>query len=1015
MFQRIGIKNFWKSSKDMRKRVVRTAIVTLLSLSGIWVLFYFAGRMFCGEVIDRLSDLTKTRISAEEVKFNPDGSLTIRQMKISQGREQGRQETILEAAKVRIKFKWYSFLLLRPVPRKISCENFIFNVQYDADGRRWNLPALKTGEGKFVFGDIPEIVIKGGIFRYGTITEGQSAVRAKIPFSALLISSKRIKKKDKVWADLIKKWGTAAADKDKLVFDISTDEWGSFGRLTGKGVFEEGLIKIEGAISDGRGTDKEVLTAERLDAELTYDGEGGYNLKLAAKALDGGKRSYDEHAAILSALGEETVGAFATMRKFLDRYRPAGSIDANMSIFGNLRNIRESKISGKAYCRSVDIYARKFEYPVDGLKGWIDFTENKAVLHDLRGTHKDVELNIDGWTEKRAEETLYSINITSDNLLLDDDLYKALNDKQKRFWDEFSPRGKAAVKLTMDNGSGKEAENTLAVRLCETGAKWKRLDYPLENLTGDLIIDDNKIIISDVVSRRGGEKIVINGKIAREKGERQAEYDIAVNGEKVEAGFINGQGFREKIKDIIPTVYTGVTEKLNAEGLIDFNVIYKRGGGDSRPDYNIEAELLGDKIEYEGFPYSFKDVRGRIKATNNSLRFLSVSGNIADSVERQENSRVEISGEITTAGNNLRGANFHLEANDIILDERFGRMLPKETADLYFKGDARGKLNLDFEDISFFTAAGGERYVEFKGRLEPRGCDFNVTPKISELKGEILLEGLYSDANGLCAGKAAVRGGSFRVSDKQFTDCSADFIYNNDANKWESTNLFATCYNGKVAGKIQMEDGGRQGWAYLVDAGFEDIDLSRFLSKEVVDSNKPEKGGQEGRSNAEYTGGKIYGTLGIYGRITGRQNRIGRCRLEITDMRAGKVSVIGKILYILRLNEPRDYAFDKMTVDSYIENNRLLIPKIDLAGPALAFNGSGEEELNSENVNIILTARGSRLAGKGPSALQRLTEGLGQGIVQLQVAGPLENPEVKILPLPIIKETLGLLGTKGKK
>jgi hypothetical protein len=137
-------------------------------------------------------------------------------------------------------------------------------------------------------------------------------------------------------------------------------------------------------------------------------------------------------------------------------------------------------------------------------------------------------------------------------------------------------------------------------------------------------------------------------------------------------------------------------------------------------------------------------------------------------------------------------------------------------------------------------------------------------------------------------------------------------------------------------------------------------------------------------------------------------------RLKINDMRVGKLSPLAKLLQVLNLTEPSDYAFDQMFVDSYIKGDNMFVKKLDLSGRGFAFYGSGWMDLVSRNINLILTARGRRLATDDPSILQSLTEGLGQAVVRMEVTGNFDDPDVKTKALPVIEGTLQILVTGSK-
>jgi hypothetical protein len=152
--------------------------------------------------------------------------------------------------------------------------------------------------------------------------------------------------------------------------------------------------------------------------------------------------------------------------------------------------------------------------------------------------------------------------------------------------------------------------------------------------------------------------------------------------------------------------------------------------------------------------------------------------------------------------------------------------------------------------------------------------------------------------------------------------------------------------------------------------------------------------------------------LSINARVGDSSSRLGVCRLTIRDMQVGKLSPVGKILQVLKMNESKDYAFDQMFLDSYIRRDDLIVKKLDLSGQTVAFYGSGHMDLKTKNLDLNLTARGRRLATDEPSILQSLTEGLGRAVIKMEVTGDFYDPDVKTTTLPVIGETLKILGKK---
>jgi hypothetical protein len=212
----------------------------------------------------------------------------------------------------------------------------------------------------------------------------------------------------------------------------------------------------------------------------------------------------------------------------------------------------------------------------------------------------------------------------------------------------------------------------------------------------------------------------------------------------------------------------------------------------------------------------------------------------------------------------------------------------------------------------------------------------------------------------------------------------------------------ANFYDGRLLGDLELYETDGGGQEYLLQASFADVDLKKFLS----DRSKGEKSGNG------YTSGRMGGILNLQGRLGEADSRIGRCRLNVTGMKVGKLSPLAKVLQVLQLNNPQDYAFDEMAVDSYVKGENLFFKQFDLSGDNLAFDGSGSLSFKDQNIDITLATRGKRLANDEPTFLQSLTDALGRGVVRMEVTGDLYDFEVRTYTLPVIKDTLGLLGTE---
>jgi hypothetical protein len=801
----------------------------------LWLVFILITRALQRSALTQIAELTNTRIEAHSVDFNIDGSVLIEKLAIRplpvavRGRpDQAHRydDAILKAETVYARFGIGSLLLLRPRLKEISVNDFVFDVQYDLDTGRWNLAALKIKPPKASPGKMPLVRLERGRLQYSKVSGGRAEVAA-----ALLLDAR---------------FGPAEEPQDGYRFNITTAERAESGKSTLTGFWQPGRITIAGGISSA-----DVPVFERswtinvLASELNYDQSNTYSLKLRTKDLLSTHSPSPDTSALVKPAFLKKANPFTALQRFFNRYHPAGRVDIDLEASGNLQQLAESTLRGKVYCKDVSIWDRKFPYRIEHMAGQIDLTENSAVLKNLCGRHGEAEVTFNGWSKDFGPNWRYQIQITSDNMALDDDLYNALSTRWKKRWSLFSPGGLAAINYCLARRSATDKERILAVKLLDVEAVYQKFPYPLKNLTGELFFDRESVEISQLVSQYNGRQITLNGKVTEHNTDRPI-YDISIEANNIPLDSTLAASLSDRQRHLY--------NRVNMTGLADAEVkIFT-------PKENLgPASFLAD--------VSLKEISLRIPALRGPLQKKSKTGS-------------------------LKVNQFPLLVSDI-------------------------------------------------------------------------------------SAKVMVTAGSMRTK-----------------------NLIADCYGGRLTGKFELKQLAEVAPEYLLQAGFDNIDLKQFLS-----DAKP----KETSENSD-TSGKMSGSLNMSGRIGDDYSRIGRCRLAISDMQVGKLSPLANVLSVLKLTEPKDFAFERMLINSYINRNRLFFKQLDLSGKSVAFNGSGWMDLQSQNVDLILTARGQRLATAEPSVFQSLTDALGTGVVRMEVTGNVYDPQVETTTLPVIKDTLGILG-----
>ncbi len=1138
----------------------------LLLIVILWLVFVLAGRALSHIAVGQIAEFTNTKIRAKSIDFNLDGSVFIEKLVISPYKKQNYDDTILKAETLYARFSKVSLLLLRPRLKEIEIDDFVFNAQYNLDAERWNVSAFKIKPRVKGGGEMPIVNLERGKLQYSKVSNGEVKVVAEVPVDM--------------------RFGPAEKKQDAYSFDITTAKLASgFGKSHLRGFYQPprlptqggaaGSITFAGGISSAdilhRTPDGAALEMawiiEVLAAELKYD-QKDYSLKLSIKDFHSRRSPSLDKLAVVAPSFLQKSGLYAALQRFFNRYRPAGCTDIKLEALGSLNRLGESKLSGKIYCKDVSICDRKFQYPIEHLTGQIDFTEKSALLNNLSGQHGDVKLFFNGFSRDFGPNWKYEIRMTSDNMVLDNDLYDALSEKQKEFWSAFSPAGQVAIDYRLSRTPA-DKKKSLVVELLGTEATYRHFPYPLKNLAGKLFFDRDGITFSDVVSQVNERKIVVNGKaitagpvprrggagagkpiydvtidvsnipldstleLALPEAQRQLyaqfrpagladgeikvftpalpsgmaksiaslapaspdasrgsgqeaaganltsppyvwrtsfiadlsfressldsiQIPLAVSDISAKAVFTNdliridsftgwhaggllcltgqawpdekgdlrytlkldarGAQLGEQLFDLLPKPLEKIVSEFQPEGKINYKAdLNKTDPNDDYPDYNIAVTCLGDSINYKWFAYPLKDITGNLTITGDSIKLRDIVATTAEGLHIEPDvSTLKINGEVVLADNVFSNGWFELSARNILFDEQLGIALPESRKGFYSQLSPTGRFDVNSFGIKVSSDENGEKYIDFDGTVKFKDCNFDVPAvrlrahgrgaAITGLDAELKTKGFYKTGEGFQWGEAILGADSIRIEGKAFTKLETDIYYDPDRQSWFTENLVADCYGGRLIGKLEFKQPAKAPSEYLLQADFENVDIKQFLSDTTDETRLA--------SYKPSTTGKMNGSLGVSGQSGDSSSRIGRCKLAISDMQVGGLSPLAELLQVLKLTEPKDYAFDRMLIDSYIRRDTLLFEKFDLAGSAIAFYGSGQMDLQSKNVKLILNARGERLTTADPSILQSLAEGLGVAVVRMEVSGNVYDPQVKTKALPVIEDSLRILGTK---
>lgn len=646
--------------------------------------------------------------------------------------------------------------------------------------------------------------------------------------------------------------------------------------------------------------------------------------------------------------------------------------------------------------RGAEAKYRHFPYPLENITGKLLFEHGNVAFSDVVSQVNERKITINGeYVTDNVNNSHYDISVDVNNLPLDSTLKQSLTGVQRSLYNQIQPTGLTDGRIKISGRNSEPVDFTANLSFREASFKSDSFSLPFSDVSGNAVFTPELITVKNFDGKYADGFMSLTGQIWPDQKDEQSRYELSMKLKQVR--------FDDDLSNLVPESLKEVVTELKPQGKLNLVIDLNKDAANAETDYKVTMDCLGDSANFTRLPYPLKDITGTMLISKDSIIFKDMAATLDDQIlPTEELSTIKVNGQIAFADNSFSDAVLSLSANDIFFDECFIPSLPDHIQPLYNEISPSGRFDLDLRKVRVLTMDDGQKSFDFDGNIKFNNCSFKLSDTDAELNAILRVKGLYNTTDGLINCQAAFNGGTLRIQGKSFTNLKADIFYNPDLRLWTTENLMADYYGGKSIGKFELKQPKEKASEYLLEVVFNNIDIKEFLSdRKEVDFTEN-----------KYTSGKMDGSLSVNASVGDSSSRLGMCRLKIRDMKVGRLSPLGKLLQVLKLNEPKDYAFDQMFLDSYIQRNGLIVKKLDLSGQSVAFYGSGRMDLRTKDIDLDLTARGRRLATDDPSVLQSLTEGLGRAVIKMEVSGDVYDPDVKTRTLPVIGETLKILGSK---
>jgi len=683
----------------------------------------------------------------------------------------------------------------------------------------------------------------------------------------------------------------------------------------------------------------------------------------------------------------------AGQREFWEVFWPKGTITFESRVRGGPD--QGPRTDMKVDLRNIEATCRFFPYPLENITGTLLFGPGEITFSDLHSDFDGRQVDVAGAIRfPRPRQPRYEITVDVNDIPLDEVLAAALPEQQRGAYRQFSPTGYGSGRVQVFNHPADPNTFSFTGDLAFRDGSLTAEQPPLHitDVTAEARFTPETIEVRRLDGRHAGGAVSVEGLIRPGADVNDHQYQLRVIGRRAQLG--------PELMKLVPETYRHIMDRLGAQGEIDYTAKLDAAGGTTPVDYDIAVTCLNNHIAYDAMPYPLKDVTGVVKIHKGQIILEDVRARPGDTVwVESETSALGMSGLITLVDGRFGGANVAVTARDIYFDEQLGRNLPQGIRVFYDRLRPSGRFDADYPTVCVWANPDGAPSFDFEGDMRFKNCSFGVSGAEAVLDGVVGTAGTYKAGTGFSACHVKLNADSLVLQGQTFSRVRADAAYDPAAGQWTTERIAAECYGGRIAGKGRFHQHTDGALDYTVQMAFLDVDLGQFLGHTQF----------AGTAGAREAVGRMTGSLNLSARLGDSSTRIGSCRLTVDTMRLGKLPPLTNLLYVLKLSRPEDYAFNSVYLNSYILRDSLVVQRLDLAGPALAFYGSGLVDLRSRNVDLILAGRGQRLASADPTVLASFTEHLGQAIVRMEVTGSLYDPKVATKPLPLFEDSFRLL------
>ena len=460
-----------------------------------------------------------------------------------------------------------------------------------------------------------------------------------------------------------------------------------------------GLIRI--GVETGRIEQEIILHDLRAHAELAPRLHDGRIMPLSANVAASVSSSYFNRASIRAAINEDksSLRAEGSVTKLaysqrlvgqlplkLQQYLVhsagfSGELDASFAVRSEKHGIT---YEAKATIADGRLMHPLVPYPFESISGEVFCKNGLMQLRQVRASSGQTSIALACDMHGFSVGSPIAATIAVKDLSLDQRLYQALPAAIQEAWQKLGVSGLVDAQATL-GFDGKLWTPQIRVHAKNAGLEPEFFPYPVRNIHGDFVYQNDSIVAESLTGTAGGQKI--SGALTLTRGQPRwlmdlrlaADGPIAIDETLLKSLSPRGASESNLHKFILSLHPTGTVHLKQGH----FQRLANMPDSISR---SLELIFSECAIKYDGFRYPIDDIQG--EATLDNERLI-----LKDFIGRNDGARIRGSGVCQGRNSNLESVELLFDGYNVSLDEELQHALPRNVRGLWDQLQPSGVLD----------------------------------------------------------------------------------------------------------------------------------------------------------------------------------------------------------------------------------------------------------------------------------------------------------------------------------